>query len=130
MEENPSQKIQVIAWDSPKDKGGGSTKPQPDEIGILCPYYVYGYSLSMRKWCRFFLDNLSVIDWDQNMWTKHLILPPPQKKLVHSMVSSHSFPSGTEIHDEDALKGKGLIMVLHGPPGTGKTLTAGESGSS
>ncbi|KAK5625581.1 hypothetical protein RRF57_001297 [Xylaria bambusicola] len=125
FEENPSEIERIIPWPEPKGKSGEPTVDRPDEPRILCPPFVYGFSLGMRRWCRFFLDKdmLIEIQWDEDMW-KDLILPKAQKDLLLSMVSSHSFPTESELRDEDALKGKGLVVVSHGPPGTGKTLTA------
>ncbi|TGO16297.1 hypothetical protein BPAE_0505g00020 [Botrytis paeoniae] len=125
LDENPSKMRKVTPWPESKDKSGGSTADRPDEYRILCPPYVYGFSMESRKWCRFFLvkDNLMDVKWDEDMW-KDLILPEAQKKLLLSMVSSHFFPTESVLRDEVALKGKGLVVVSHGPPGTGKTLTA------
>lgn len=52
-----------------------------------------------------------------------LILPNTQKRILRALVHSHVFPE--QARDEWGLKGKGLIILLHGTPGTGKTLTAG-----
>jgi SpoVK/Ycf46/Vps4 family AAA+-type ATPase len=51
-----------------------------------------------------------------------LILPDAQRRLIRSLVTSHRYPD--HARDEASLKGKGLIMLLHGTPGSGKTLTA------
>jgi SpoVK/Ycf46/Vps4 family AAA+-type ATPase len=40
------------------------------------------------------------------------------------LVSSHRFPDPENIRDQGELKGKGLVILLHGAPGSGKTLTA------
>jgi DNA polymerase III delta prime subunit len=52
-----------------------------------------------------------------------LILPKPQKRLLHGLVTGHVYPESAR--DESRLKGKGLVVLLHGSPGSGKTLTAG-----
>ena len=126
MDEYPSKKVQVLPW-ADSSKSNGSMADQPADTDILCPPYVYGYCLGLRRWCRFFVDTkrLKTVTWKEDMW-KDLILAPTQKELLRSMVSKHSFASDLDIHDEEALKGKGLVVVLHGPPGTGKTLTAGK----
>ncbi|KAM7223602.1 hypothetical protein V8F06_001076 [Rhypophila decipiens] len=147
MEEHPSEKIDILPWededaneaevDRKKNNSTGNDSKDsrarakrshvllPDDRDILCPPYVYGYCLGIRKWCRFFLGNFSEPGWDGEVWDKHLILPSVQKKLLRSMIMSHSLPQDAEAtRDEEALKGKGLVLVLHGPPGTGKTLTA------
>jgi AAA+ superfamily predicted ATPase len=75
----------------------------------------------MKEWCKFFVNNLKPVVWkDDPMET--LILPNAQRRLIKSLVTSHRFPD--QARDESALKGKGLIMLLHGSPGSGKTLTA------
>jgi len=51
-----------------------------------------------------------------------LILPATQKKVLQALVGSHLFPA--QARDEWGLKGKGLVILLHGTPGSGKTLTA------
>jgi AAA+ superfamily predicted ATPase len=88
---------------------------------LLCPPYIYGYSLEMKEWCKYFLTNLTPVEWKDNAMDA-LILPDAQRRLIRSLVSSHRFPD--QARDESALKGKGLIMLLHGTPGSGKTLTA------
>ena len=47
-----------------------------------------------------------------------MILNPTPKKVIKSLVSSHEFPD-TAARDQQELKGKGLVMLLHGTPGTG-----------
>lgn len=90
---------------------------------MLCPPYVYGFSLDMKEWCKFFIDSLQDIEWAASAMDK-LILPDAQRRLIRSLVTSHRFPE--QARDEAHLKGKGLIVLLHGSPGSGKTLTAGE----
>jgi AAA+ superfamily predicted ATPase len=88
---------------------------------LFCPPYVYGYSLEMKEWCKFFVDHLKPVEWRRNPMNE-LILPEAQRKLIRTLVSSHKYPEAAR--DEANLKGKGLIMLLHGTPGSGKTLTA------
>jgi AAA+ superfamily predicted ATPase len=88
---------------------------------LLCPPYIYGYSLEMKEWCKFFVDNILPVEWESNPMNA-LILPEAQRRLIRSLVTSHTFPD--QARDESALKGKGLILLLHGSPGSGKTLTA------
>jgi hypothetical protein len=100
----------------------GNTTYGPEDKLALCPPYVFGHSLSMRCWCKFYINQLTAVDWRKNSF-RDLLLPDEQKKVIRSLVSSHLFP--TETIDEAKLKGKVLVVVLHGTPGTGKTLTAG-----
>ncbi|KAJ9602076.1 hypothetical protein H2200_013436 [Cladophialophora chaetospira] len=90
---------------------------------MLCPPYAYGFSLSRKEWCRFYIDNLSDPDWNKSA-LDGLILPEERKSVLQALVFSHTFPH--RARDEMKLKGKGLVILLHGNPGSGKTLTAGE----
>jgi hypothetical protein len=89
----------------------------------LCPSYVYGFSLEKKEWCKFFVDALSAVNWKPQA-LDFLILPGPQKRLLQGLVTGHKFPE--RARDEVGLKGKGLVVLLHGTPGSGKTLTAGK----
>lgn len=93
------------------------TEPDP----LLCPPYAYGYSLSRKDWCRFFIDLMDDVKWKQGMWDS-LILASEQKLVLQALVTSHEFPENAR--DEPEQKGKGLVVLLHGTPGSGKTLTA------
>ncbi|MCJ1288004.1 hypothetical protein MMC26_007357 [Xylographa opegraphella] len=88
---------------------------------MLCPPFTLGYALDRKVWCRLFIDNLHPIAWAPDPMAS-LILPDTQKRLLRALVRSHVFP--TQARDEWALKGKGLVILLHGTPGSGKTLTA------
>lgn len=92
-------------------------KPDP----LLCPPYAYGYSLSRKDWCRFFLDLMDDVKWKDGVWDL-LILAPQQKLVLQALVTVHEFPENAR--DEPEQKGKGLVVLLHGTPGSGKTLTA------
>lgn len=92
---------------------------EPDPL--LCPPYAYGYSLSRKDWCRFFVDLMDDVKWKQGVWDS-LILDSEQKLVLQALVTSHEFPDNAR--DEPEQKGKGLVVLLHGTPGSGKTLTA------
>ena len=89
---------------------------------MLCPPFTIGYALDRKVWCRLFVDLLEPIQWRPSPMDD-LILPDKQKKVLRALVGSHVFPN--QARDEWGLKGKGLVILLHGTPGTGKTLTAG-----
>jgi hypothetical protein len=89
---------------------------------LLCPSFVYGFSLQRKIWCRFYIDCLEEISWKASPMNS-LLLPDRQKSILTALVSSHAFPD--EAREESELKGKGLVILLHGSPGSGKTLTAG-----
>jgi hypothetical protein len=124
-EELRSQKEEFGCCDDHKDpnqrEAAGAQNADADPL--LCPPYVYGFNLDMKEWCKFFVDSLQYFEWTKNAMDA-LILPDAQRRLIRSLVSSHQFPD--QARDEAHLKGKGLIMLLHGSPGSGKTLTAGE----
>ena len=89
---------------------------------MLCPPFTLGYALDRKVWCRLFIDNIESISWQPNPMDC-LILPNTQKRILRALVHSHIFPA--QARDEWGLKGKGLVILLHGTPGSGKTLTAG-----
>jgi hypothetical protein len=92
------------------------------EAHLICKATVPGYSLKLKKWLYFFVDNVSEISWNDNAFNT-LVLPPDTKDLLMSFVES-------QVENKDSFddviqgKGKGIIMLLSGPPGVGKTLTA------
>ncbi|KAI9692396.1 MAG: hypothetical protein M1822_006627 [Bathelium mastoideum] len=97
---------------------------RPDTVDpelMLYPPFVYGYSLSRKEWCRFYVPQISDVEWNSNSFDK-LILQESQKTLLRALVSSHAFPPNPR--DQTQQKGKGLVVLLHGSPGSGKTLTA------
>jgi hypothetical protein len=111
-EENYSEVVSV----SPADVNEKSKR-------MLCPPYTYGFSLARKDWCRFYIDNISDVDWNRSA-LDGLILPEERKSVLEALVFSHAFPN--RVRDEMKQKGKGLVVLLHGSPGSGKTMTAGE----
>ncbi len=101
-----------------------SQQVENEELDLrLCAPYVYGFSLEKKEWCKFFVDCVSPVSWKKNALDS-LILPGPQKRLLQGLVTGHVYPE--KARDEYKLKGKGLVVLLHGSPGSGKTLTAGK----
>ncbi|KAF2250592.1 P-loop containing nucleoside triphosphate hydrolase protein [Trematosphaeria pertusa] len=94
---------------------------QEDVDKILCPPFVYGFSLAIKEWCRFYLEYIRDVQWNKGCMDA-LVMKEEQKSLLQAMVSSHDFPENPR--DQTKQKGKGLVVLLHGSPGTGKTLTA------
>ncbi|KAF9460015.1 P-loop containing nucleoside triphosphate hydrolase protein [Collybia nuda] len=88
----------------------------------LCPPYVHGFCPSVKQWCRFYIDRISEAQWDKDCF-EDLILPDAPKHVIRSLVTAHNYPDNGA-RDQQELKGKGLVVLLHGTPGTGKTLTA------
>ncbi|KAK1750307.1 mitochondrial sorting [Echria macrotheca] len=80
-----------------------------------------GYSLKLKKWLDFYIEQVAEITWNNNAFDK-LVLPADQKELI--LAFSESQLEGSTFDDVISGKGKGIICLLSGPPGVGKTLTA------
>ncbi|KAH8879789.1 ATPase [Thozetella sp. PMI_491] len=80
-----------------------------------------GYSLKLKKWLDFYVENVTEIEWNTNAFDT-LVLPEDQKELI--LAFSESQLQGSSFDDVISGKGKGVICLLSGPPGVGKTLTA------
>jgi hypothetical protein len=80
-----------------------------------------GYSLKLKKWLDFFIEQVVEIKWNTDAFDK-LVLPADQKELI--LAFSESQLAGSSFDDIISGKGKGIICLLSGPPGVGKTLTA------
>ncbi|KAL9110480.1 MAG: hypothetical protein Q9227_005024 [Pyrenula ochraceoflavens] len=97
-------------------------KPNPEDVEkMLCPPFVYGFSLARKEWGRFYIACIGGVEWKKDSF-ESLVMKSSQKNLVKALVSSHDF-SG-DPRDRTKQKGKGLVVLLHGTPGSGKTLTA------
>jgi SpoVK/Ycf46/Vps4 family AAA+-type ATPase len=99
-----------------------------DDIVKLTPYYqmlahsrTRGYSLTLKKWLDFFIEEVKEIKWNINPFEK-LVLPADQKKLILAFAETQA--AGSTFEDIISDKDKGIICLLSGPPGVGKTLTA------
>ncbi|KAK3941972.1 ATPase [Diplogelasinospora grovesii] len=88
---------------------------------MLCRSRTRGYSLKLKKWLDFFVEQVGEITWNTNAFDK-LVLPDDQKELI--LAFSESQLEGSNFDDVISGKGKGVICLLAGPPGVGKTLTA------
>ncbi|KAI3327316.1 ATPase [Xylariaceae sp. AK1471] len=80
-----------------------------------------GYSLKLKQWLDFFVEDVEEIVWNNHAFEK-LVLPEDQKELI--LAFSESQLQGSTFDDIISGKGKGVICLLSGPPGVGKTLTA------
>ncbi|KAI1088335.1 P-loop containing nucleoside triphosphate hydrolase protein [Rostrohypoxylon terebratum] len=92
-----------------------------DPNPMHCPPFTLGYSLGRKQWCRFFVDCINDVKWNQNAWDS-LMLQEKEKHLLRALISSHAYSE--KPRDSMQQKGKGLVILLHGTPGSGKTLTA------
>lgn len=93
-----------------------------DEELLLCNTHVRGYSLKVKKWGDFEVDNVSDIIWNDKAFP-NLMLPSGYKDLILSFVEGQT-SNKNSFDDIIEGKGLGLIMLLVGTAGTGKTLTA------
>lgn len=93
-----------------------------DEQLLLCTTRLRGYSLKLKRWVHFEVNNISNITWNEHAFPQ-LILPEGFQNLILSFVEAKS-DSILAFDDIIQGKGMGMIMLLVGTPGTGKTLTA------
>jgi hypothetical protein len=93
----------------------------PQHHLICCPR-VRGYSLKLKKWLDFWVDQVSDIEWDTKAFDS-LVLPENTKDLILSFTESQ-VENKQSFDDVIQGKGKGIIILLSGSPGIGKTLTA------
>jgi len=94
-----------------------------DELIMLCPARVRGYSLHQKLFILVLVERLCEIEWKPQHF-EQLELKSEFKSILRAQVGNH-YKSNKRDHDFIAQKGSGLIILLHGPPGCGKTLTAG-----
>ncbi|EGO60160.1 hypothetical protein NEUTE1DRAFT_143634 [Neurospora tetrasperma FGSC 2508] len=125
---------QVIHEDWAKCQRWDKERTDPTEDGdlLLLPARVFAFVFRTRKWAclRIGKDN----DGEEMMKEKNqrrepwndLQLPDGHKRLVQSLIESHSDHRGPHSLHFDLVraKGKGLTILLHGVPGVGKTSTA------
>ena len=106
----------------------------PNEVLILLPPRVYGFSLLDRKWFAFDISLVEDIKYS-NLSFDRLVIPEDHKKIMQALVRHHTKGpriAAAEMKEPDQEfsadivrgKGKGLIILLHGVPGVGKTSTA------
>ncbi|KAF6806410.1 AAA family [Colletotrichum musicola] len=102
-------------------KSVAAIRKVPNPSPLTCPPFLFGFSLSRKVWCRFFLDNISSVEWKEDVWDS-LILEEKNKLVIRALITSHAYSDKPRNQSEQ--KGKGLVILLHGTPGSGKTLTA------
>ncbi|EFQ31520.1 ATPase [Colletotrichum graminicola] len=111
----------LYAWKRQHGLGNdGNLKLTPGHQ-MLARSRTRGYSLKLKKWLDFYVEQVTEITWNTNAFDK-LVLPEDQKELI--LAFSESQLEGSTFDDVISGKGKGIICLLSGPPGVGKTLTA------
>lgn len=90
-----------------------------DAILMTCAPYVYGFSLTAKKWGEFRLEELSDIQFRDDAFDS-VVMDDEIKHLVLALVDA------PEDSKKDLIDGKGggTIFLLEGEPGVGKTLLA------
>ncbi|ORX95550.1 P-loop containing nucleoside triphosphate hydrolase protein [Clohesyomyces aquaticus] len=94
----------------------------PEELALICPARLGGYSLVRKMWAFFLLKRPTKIAWKES-YLQQLQIDSQAKNVLCTLVEQHTVKQN--VNDIIASKGSGLIFLLHGPPGSGKTLTAG-----
>ncbi|KAH6616042.1 hypothetical protein B0J18DRAFT_438741 [Chaetomium sp. MPI-SDFR-AT-0129] len=127
-----SDQVADEAWEKCQTWERTQTHPSKKEDLLLLPNRVFGFVFRTRKWACLRLgpeDDGSETLRDKKRrlepWND-LQLPDGHKRLVQSLIESHSSGKGHRgLHfDVVRAKGRGVTILLHGVPGVGKTSTA------
>ncbi len=86
--------------------------PLTKEQLIICTAKVKGYALKTKKWLEFFVDTISEIQWNHDVF-ESLVLPEDQKELILCFAESQILYK-EKFDDFVSGKGKGIIMLLSG----------------
>ncbi|KAI9810741.1 MAG: hypothetical protein M1827_006079 [Pycnora praestabilis] len=105
------------------------SEPSEEDL-LLLPDRVFGFVLRSRKWACLKLGRdargvefLRPVEEKKDGWNG-LELPEGHKEIVQSLINSHFAMDKSATINFDSVRGKGLIILLHGAPGVGKTSTA------
>lgn len=92
----------------------------PEDMLFMCSAWVYGFSLKIKRWGRFCVDNLKPVIFNDSAFDTLVLKKPETKELILALIEN------TKFSFQDVIQGKGggCIMLLYGNPGVGKTLTA------
>ncbi|KAL4972364.1 hypothetical protein BDW66DRAFT_154781 [Aspergillus desertorum] len=88
----------------------------------LCPPYVRGFSMKLKRWLELDLEGITEIKWNDSAFSQ-LMLPPGYRDLVLSFVEGLCNNNGA-LDDINEDKSLGSSMLFAGSTGTGKTMTA------
>ncbi|CZR66033.1 uncharacterized protein PAC_15933 [Phialocephala subalpina] len=111
--------------DSVKSNGMEPSDVKGDDL-LICSPTVLGFSLGIKLWAEFAVDDVRDIEWQPAALT-HLQIPQKKKRAIQALLEAHmKRASSNSFSFDDFIAGKGLgfNVLLHGPPGAGKTLTA------
>ncbi|KAK8877023.1 ATP-dependent zinc metalloprotease FtsH [Apiospora arundinis] len=117
----PSDQVLLLPGIVSNDRAGGGVKLSPYHR-MLARCRTGGYSLKLKKWLDFFVDQVGDIQFSDHAFDS-LVLPDDQKELIMAF-SESQLEGGCAFDDVISGKGKGVICLLSGSPGVGKTLTA------
>ncbi|KLU91978.1 hypothetical protein MAPG_10925 [Magnaporthiopsis poae ATCC 64411] len=112
---SPSNSLRRNAEETDEENSGLT-----NEQLLLCGIHLRGYSLELKLWAKFQVEDITDISWNDTAFP-NLILHQGLKQLVLSFVEGHANPTFDDVIEG---KGQGRVMMLAGNPGTGKTLTA------
>ncbi|KAF1845136.1 AAA family ATPase [Cucurbitaria berberidis CBS 394.84] len=93
-----------------------------DDDYLNCAYWINGFSLTHKRWCRMVVEAMEDIQWNHQAFQK-LVIDEDRRQLIHALVKAHR-NDATTFDDIIQNKGQGLVGLLSGSPGVGKTLTA------
>lgn len=95
-----------------------TTSSLSDDELLTCPPLVPTYSFTSRQWCFVFIDHLSEIKWNPQIF-EQLQMDGEIKGALQGLIRGYSTHAA---FFDDFIEGKGcgLVFLLHGPPGCGK----------
>ncbi|TGJ79258.1 hypothetical protein E0Z10_g9506 [Xylaria hypoxylon] len=120
-----SEHVLFEEWDKVQDWDKKRTNPTNEDDLLLLPERVFAFVFRTRKWYSDGQEMLKEKRVHEEPW-QDLQLPDGHKRLIQSLIESHSTETSSRRVQYDLIrgKGKGIIILLHGVPGVGKTSTA------
>ncbi|RWA07793.1 hypothetical protein EKO27_g7312 [Xylaria grammica] len=120
-----SEHITFEEWNKLQDWDKKRTNPTDEDDLLLLPERVFAFVFRTRKWYSDGQEMLKEKQVREEPW-QDLQLPDGHKRLIQSLIESHSTEKSSRRVQYDLIrgKGKGITILLHGVPGVGKTSTA------